>query len=108
MLDKNFRQWMGQCHRDLDKTCMYQELMPAEDMRQLRNVFGHSTTFFKHVTDGSRTIEVCCQGKTPTHCSLTHGSFMCHKALHSARSACVSDKCTTESDSLHIVCSKDL
>lgn len=57
-LEKSFRMWLEQCHRELDKTCMYQELMSAQDQLRLRKLFGHSRTFFKRVTDGSRTIEV--------------------------------------------------
>lgn len=82
-LDKSFRTWLEQCHRNLDKTCMYQDLMPPDDMNRLRVKFGQTTTFFKRVTDGSRTIEVRAvyamlggsdAGKS-TNCSIPQNAF---------------------------------
>jgi hypothetical protein len=57
-LDKTFRSWLEECHRDLDKTCIYQDPLPNVEMQRFRRQFGHAKTFFKRVTDGSRTIEV--------------------------------------------------
>lgn len=57
-LGNHFHTWLGGCHRELDKTCMYREPMPAEAMLRLRKLFGFANTFYKRVSDGSRTVEV--------------------------------------------------
>ena len=58
-IDKNFRNWLERCHRDFDKTCLYKEPMGTEEMMRLRKLFGFSNTFYKRVSGGSRTVEVC-------------------------------------------------
>jgi hypothetical protein len=57
-LDKNFRTWLEACHRDLDKTTMYEQLVTPSEQTQLRKKYGVNTTFFHRMSDGSRTIEV--------------------------------------------------
>lgn len=61
-MEKNFRTWLEGCHRDLDKTTMYEELVPPAEQSQLRKKYGQNATFFHRMSDSSRTIEVWSQG----------------------------------------------
>jgi hypothetical protein len=56
-VDKKFMTWLRHCNLQLDKTTMFSDLLP--DQASLRKRFGENATYFRAMSDGSRTIKVC-------------------------------------------------
>ena len=57
-MEKTARAWLHACHQNLDKTTIYDNMLPEQQI--MRKRFGEQCTFFGQMFDGSRSIEVRC------------------------------------------------
>lgn len=70
-IEKTARTWLHTCHQKLDKTTMYDDMLPEQQL--MRKRFGEQCTFFRTMCDGTRTIQVPSQDRAwscSSRCSL--------------------------------------
>lgn len=56
-LEKRFKEWLVQCHSNLDRIIRFCQLCSTKRQAEVRSTYGESITAFEKISDGHKTIE---------------------------------------------------